>query len=667
MLKKSIPLILLIFVLLSFDCIIKAMEAGPSNKRRKIVDQKENESSELVQSNSNFEGALLYVQLLKNEGKDISVILNHIDQDNYISEEFKTNCKRIIINEHCTSLKQNGFAKEKFNITDDNLNNYENLLYVMLGKRYEDLNCILSIFDNCYQLRFEDYSAKLADINILLTVLIRYDDSNTDSTEIASEDEKKSIWLVVDFFLWCCDAEEIKKVSNNFCKLLAKYNLFPALDYMLYNQQIFLMGVIYYGDIEFFHYIINRERDKNYNWKNLFSIQDNSFQETILHKVVCSRSKYKAKVILKLLKEKGLYLRDFINITDACDDNPIQLALSYGCLEIVELFNKYIDIEMHKIIKQQPFCSLRLQAALAINECKNSINLVNKLPTDLQDYCNACLMIDSFCKFLEKNQKISDLKITSKNLTNCRCLLYEMLEKQYYQIHILLSGFKYYIQEIMKNHQKYTITLEGINFLLKSMIKIKEGTTLDIDEVGNIANILLTLYTSCSACTELCCFLANIPFITLNFIVDRYQTNYFMAVAKFDCDTKLFDIIVGLAKNNPSYSWVELFNMRDIFGKTVLHHAVNCEDKIKIILNLILDKNLNINDFINVKDSSGKTPLMYAAEGHPKVIPILINIGAQVDLKCNYGYDSLYYMDTFLRKSKSVDLLKYRHLLKKQN
>ena len=80
-------------------------------------------------------------------------------------------------------------------------------------------------------------------------------------------------------------------------------------------------------------------------------------------------------------------------------------------------------------------------------------------------------------------------------------------------------------------------------------------------------------------------------------------------------------------------------NVRDISGRTALHHAIASKDIDTI--KLLIDRGANL----NAKDNSGMTPLYYAARlsTNLEAVKLLLNRGADLNSKDNFGRNLLHH------------------------
>jgi len=84
-------------------------------------------------------------------------------------------------------------------------------------------------------------------------------------------------------------------------------------------------------------------------------------------------------------------------------------------------------------------------------------------------------------------------------------------------------------------------------------------------------------------------------------------------------------------------------NLQDISGNTALHYAAR-NGKFRATTVLLSPKAGIIQADPNLQDSTGKTPLMHAAvRGYTPVVELLLEGGADVSIKDNFGYTALYY------------------------
>jgi len=280
-----------------------------------------------------FRTALRYIDALKNRELDLSV-------SNELPEELKTYCNNLdSINKHC-DLLANCTEVDMYG-TSENLHNYKKLLHVIFDKENIDVNLMLSVFDRYFKemidnpnqyiqahtVNDEFCGLSVMHINQLLTILIKRIFAGQDSN--ISLYEKGSLAHVINY--------AFKSDFDDLCLFLVTGNLLPSLKCIIDNdsRSFFTYLITDCKNMGVFNVIINKEKDKEYNWKKLFGI-GNHFT-TVLHYAVLSGSKDKVEVILNLMRDKGLEIKDFINIQDRDGNTPLMLANEQGHSEIADL------------------------------------------------------------------------------------------------------------------------------------------------------------------------------------------------------------------------------------------------------------------------------------------------------------------------------------------
>jgi len=260
MFQKSIFLIFLATIFLSFNYQIKTMEEP--NKKRKIDSEEQedefpalkNEEQEdklpvLKKVNSlKFLAASKYLQKLVNGLENVNMlkILNIVDSDENLLQDLKDYCKYLIIDQHCAfcrnlepfkPFKDDAFDSDQpFDIC---LDEYRKLLYDMVNHSHPEFNLILSIFDNHFRLMFKYFQKdeqyikeycgiKIDDVNILLKGLIK----RTVFKDMTFKEIFANEYVLFDYSRLLCNLIENQyyesKLNNIFVILVTNCLLNPA-------------------------------------------------------------------------------------------------------------------------------------------------------------------------------------------------------------------------------------------------------------------------------------------------------------------------------------------------------------------------------------------------------------------------------------------------------
>jgi len=343
MFKKNLPLIFLAIVFLSFDNKTQAMqESDLESTSEKTTLQRDTFNCEHEPCNTlKFLAASALIKILETQG----INLNALDPENEnhrriletIPVELIEYCHKYpikpIIHNHIASLEQ--FKEhECLKITDENLNNYNRLLHQLVNSidiRDINIEAILFAINNNFKsaIRCYPYSnITLKDINVILKLLMQPKD-------VDILDQEKTCLNNIWDFIWVQNCHALFKLLAGNRKLL------PPLNHIISSNQILdgkingLMFLVRYKiDINLFKLIIDEEKNKNYDWKQLLSmrIKDGN---TILHCAAIRCSKDILEVILELIKEKGLH--NLINIQTHSDETALMIAANFGDDEIVKL------------------------------------------------------------------------------------------------------------------------------------------------------------------------------------------------------------------------------------------------------------------------------------------------------------------------------------------
>jgi len=527
-------------------------------------------------------------------------------QENEYGEEptFST-VHEIDINDHCKFLTQ--FKENKkfefLEVTEENLGIYHKSLLSMLSMQHPDLNTLLFIFHQYFRhilasFKFNNQYNKhitLTSINALLSILIQHFniEKNIDSYIVASTEEQEFLDLIV------YNAIKIKRrnrdVGNALLRLLIRNNLIPPLDHIIDGKYVLTLLVINDINIELFRHIINKEKDKNYPWHDLFGKQTNMKDRTILHHAAM-KSKEIAQILLDLIKEKDLPLDDFLLIPDAAGNTPVDLAYNRADFEIVQLFN-------NKDIESDDVNSFKSIISLAIGK-HNLIDQIEYLPQELQEYCRPVAKISQYCILLEELVKEKGNEFPNyvpQYLHVHKKLLYKLCNSEYHNLDLIYNIFISDLQEACDNDNPkiymYKIIFNNINIIL-TMINNHIMTQKGIDKVNDkieeviIRNIRKKRYAG----------------LFLLLILGDLSSNYI-----FD-EQDLLQLTID-DKCDPNMT---ILHAAALYGSTKVF---------KILLRIMTEKHCDLNFFLNKRDSKGNTPLMIAeSKGKDKIVKLLLKL-----------------------------------------
>jgi len=286
-----------------------------------------------------FLTASRYLKALKNGELDLSASTELPKELQFYYASLDT------ISKHCDLVET---CKEpRIGVTPEALNNYRNLLYIIFDKENIDVNLILRSFDRYFKIIIENPEQfvqahtidghnnvlTLTNINTFLAMFIRrmvVKQDNAQDGFVWSRLETATLFSITTYIL--------QYNLDDLLLFLARENLLLPLNYTIENNtfgSFFARLVIGCKNIDIFNGIINKEKDKEYNWKELFDI-GNQFA-TVLHYAILSGSKEKVEAILNLIREKDLDLANFINIQSRDGKTPLVLANEEGYSEIAEL------------------------------------------------------------------------------------------------------------------------------------------------------------------------------------------------------------------------------------------------------------------------------------------------------------------------------------------
>jgi len=188
------------------------------------------------------------------------------------------------------------------NTTRENSCKHGELIHKLYENQNRDLGLILCVFDGrnfSNQEGDESEDMALEYINAFLQILIdHYDSENVNSSGQELSCRDKLMALISDQ----------EGIIHEFYELLGRNNLLPSLDHRIeirygsYNS--FFHELIKRDDIKLFNYVMNSERTKIYNWKELFEV-DNP-ENNILHWAIVKGSKDMIAAILELMRDQAL-------------------------------------------------------------------------------------------------------------------------------------------------------------------------------------------------------------------------------------------------------------------------------------------------------------------------------------------------------------------------
>jgi len=649
---KKLLLILIGSTLLSFNYFIKTME-NPNenpNKRRKIINEQ-----------------------CKDESSDLKQI------------EFLKSINEHCINKHCTLLKKL-CSFEELRITEENLNKYKELLDEMLRQQHPDFDLILSIFNNhfkiirkCYQLNNVCYRGiNLEHVNILLNILIKQhavkkeDHLENTLQQKKYDDIKEIIYYCFRGYVSNEYQERLKKNYMKLCRLLLENNLLPTLD-----EDWFLHWLIYYcDDIGLFRDIIDTKIEEIYDLPKF---------ARILIKCVDYGSKDQIKFILKFMKKKGFNINDFINASSNKDKTILEIAAENREDKIVSLLMNGDD-EVNSLKHLSALQYLQKAKAHTKAEGKSIFDIIDsdeKLPEEMKEYSKG-LILDEHYALLDWLMNTHGNLGGGKHLNEYRKLLKQMGMK-HPDFNFIVSLFDDYIklvytyydgdeeaQELFESEYAFYdgIGIYDINMLLKVLVnyinpvengfyEIINGKDEGLDELINYV-----LFGGCLGEYEdtldefKCNRISLLKFLIGKNLLPALDTEFgYSTFVEYIVKSDLFDselLYYIMDKGNKKCNWEYIFKAFSN-ENTLLHEALcsyHCsQDKVKAILNLIRAKNLCIDDFINIQDENGKTPLMLAAsKGYYKIMKLLIEYGAKVGIRCKNDKTASDYMEEYIKR-----------------
>jgi len=340
-----------------------------------------------------------------------------------------------------------------------------------------------------------------------------------------------------------------------------------------------------------------------------------------------------------------------------------------------------------EIIKDIPCHSLKFLAASKFLEILKtqgySVSTENlqkiALPEDLIEYCKLCYLIPlipiinlihQHIASLEQFKKHKYLKMTDQNLNSYKTLLHNLIFKidlQNINIQKILSAFNENFKSEIKKYERsrphceycknsrklfyhpfhihlaQIVTLEDINMVLKLLIQSEDTTCSDHKIKCYIWDMifsknLIDLFKLIATNKKL------LPRLEERIPYDFTGDTIIIFLLRWPNEVDLFRSIINEEKKK-NYNWKRLFNMR--FGLkrlSILHYAANgSTNNLEVILELMKEKELKLDNFINAKTDNGRTALMYAAYyGSDENVQLLINHGANINISTN-GEKALHY------------------------
>lgn len=283
------------------------------------------------------------------------------------------------------------------------------------------------------------------------------------------------------------------------------------------------------------------------------------------------------------------------------------------------------------------------------------------LPEEVNEYCHAITLINDHCDSLAKciNEITAEkLMLTKEHLYCYRALLYKALEKKY-DMNFVVSMFDYYFSTVnlfepdLLFFTQCPLTLADFCKILELLIKQDTEEIASVQEISCLHKIVsLGLKTNNSRLFDWLIKLNLLPLLddSLDGSLDdslgeENSICFFIAIALSSIDSATLNTIIDSEKHK-NYDWVKIFSMHTIQKDTALHYATSNRHYhiVNVIIELIKDKNLCLDDFINIQDSGGMTPLMHAAlSGSCEIIELLINNGANIKLTSTSGNTALCY------------------------
>jgi len=255
-------------------------------------------------------------------------------------EELREYGINFLINEHCAPLEKfkenkeyNVFSK----VTEENLNNYKELLYELCENQFEGIDLVLTGFSKCWPWPSIFVQRTLYEICEFLKILIR---KHNDLAIILSDSEIVCRDKVLSYILSTKNVELFKLLLNK--------GLLPRLDYKVnINDNYvcsFFKRLIICKSSYFFETVLQKEKDKDYDWKKLFDQEEVfiyggvALLPNVMIIAADSGEQNIFKVLLALAREKGLL---DINARDSLEeayDRTILIGAVIACnVELVKL------------------------------------------------------------------------------------------------------------------------------------------------------------------------------------------------------------------------------------------------------------------------------------------------------------------------------------------
>jgi len=276
--------------------------------------------------------------------------------------------------------------------------------------------------------------------------------------------------------------------------------------------------------------------------------------------------------------------------------------------------------------------------ALDSNNADHKRQVLDVMSQELIEYCQQSPMLHLIHKhiaFLEQFKKYKDEnKITDENLNGYNKLLLNLATK--------LDIHDINIETILSTLEKqfddgHIITLKNINVVLK-LLTSPSKQYINLPPFGKEVDITLILRLIWYyKFTDLLKLLAKnrkiLPPLNQRILISGQLDETFFMFLVTNSDIKLLKSIINEDKNK-DYDWELLFNMPTGKGRTVFHHATKAsKDIFEFILELIKEKGLELNNFINAPTWEHLTPLMIAAKKcNYEIVKLLIDHGADINI-----------------------------------
>jgi len=259
-----------------------------------------------------------------------------------LPEELREHGIKFLINEHCAPLEVFKEKKEYslwlytfIKITEEDLQNYKKLLYELCENQFEGIDLLLTGFSKCWFWPPIFVNRTLNEICEFLKILIRHNDLEITLSDVEIVCRDKLFGYIL----------ETKNIE--LFKLLLNKGLLPRLDYKIKINGGFVCSffkrLIYCKSSYFFENVVQKEKDKDYDWKKLFD-QEEAFifggvelmpNIMIIAAGSCEQNIFKN--LLALAREKGLL---DINIKE---EGP------YGWTMLMIAVNDY-NVELVKLL-----------------------------------------------------------------------------------------------------------------------------------------------------------------------------------------------------------------------------------------------------------------------------------------------------------------------------